>query len=1309
MAKRRQIFNLSQLPDGIAGGADNFTQLLDTPNSYIGQAGKSLRVNLAETALEYYTPSEVGSNISFLDLTDTPSNYTGSGLQLLRVNSLTNAVEFDPNTYVVDTRSILTNNGITGGGNLTADRTLGLTGQALALHNLVTNGYIVRTGAGTVTARSITSGTGISITNGDGISGNTVITLNAELGDLNNVNLTGLAANQTIYYNGTSFVTGSYTTGTVTSVATTTGLTGGTITTSGTLGFDIPWGDNRYHNRLSLINTASEFQFIGNFEGIQVRANTSGSTGYPSSLGSAVAYYTGSNDATSAMSRVFAFYRIYGQNRVFFGIPGSSGSNYLATWTELYHTGNLNISTLGGLSDSTTITINGTTSSLSTNPSFSVGTVTSIATGTGITGGTITSSGTISLTGQALSFHNLSTNGLVYRNGATIGTRSIVGSTFITVSNGDGLSGNPTISLGTLNLDDLSNVILTTPASGQVLQYNGTNWINATVTGGGGGTVTEIIAGTGLSGGTITTTGTIAVIYGTTAGTSAQGNDSRFHNAVTLGISNGLSLTTQELSLALATTTTAGAMSSSDKIKLDGLSNYSHPTQTAIDTGTLTGASVISRVNVNTLGHTTVVSTRTLTASDIGAESSFSKGDLVASTGISFSGTATGRLVNTGSLTITNTDRGSSQNIFKNIANSAGTNQFNATSNNDTIRFAGSGATSVSFDPTTKTVTISSTDNVGDFYGFWRIAASGTAGNSTVASLDTVNFIAGSNVTITRTVRDITISATDTNTTYSAGTGLNLSGTTFNNTGVTSLAANNPISVNTSTGAVTISHLNSGVTAGTYNNITVNAAGHATSGSNQPYVTSSAITGYIPKMSGSTTIDNSRIYQNSDKIGVFTINPDYIFHITNTTAWSTSNLEFVVEQVNTSRYATNNVIAGPTGASLAAFNSGYAESGGSNWAGRSGVYINNSIIGQSTANKTFNVWIGTKTIIRSLEGGQTAIGQFDPTRWLDIGGDLRIRTVVSGSGEVLTVDGSGNVFKQTAAQIVSAGGGIIGTPTLQQVTSAGNQTSNSIIVGATGNISGLGATFQAWGNIETNGQYYSTLPNTAGLGWARGLSYHTVSGTRLGGFFAYTGNSGTQTLERFSLAFGTSPWNSGTGLHIHSSGRISMGSTTDNGEGRLQINGGDLDIITNTTINNAGGIRIQNTNTEAYAGLRFVTTSNTTAGFLLHRTGGNIGGIYTASGITLVADTGDLNLATRNTGGVIRFYTSGTNQKAILDASGNFEVIAGLETGDPVGTTTLPWKLGRALTSGTATPNRWIRVQIGNDYYDLLAVYRGTI
>lgn len=91
------------------------------------------------------------------------------------------------------------------------------------------------------------------------------------------------------------------------------------------------------------------------------------------------------------------------------------------------------------------------------------------------------------------------------------------------------------------------------------------------------------------------------------------------HSPVTLGISNGLSLSNQELSLGLATTLLAGAMSASDKIKLESLSNYIHPSGfTNQPVNPLTGPTVISRITVNNEGHVTGVSTRDITANDLG-------------------------------------------------------------------------------------------------------------------------------------------------------------------------------------------------------------------------------------------------------------------------------------------------------------------------------------------------------------------------------------------------------------------------------------------------------------------------------------------------------------------------------------------------------------------------------------------------------------------------------------------------------------------------------------------------------------------
>lgn len=60
----------------------------------------------------------------------------------------------------------------------------------------------------------------------------------------------------------------------------------------------------------------------------------------------------------------------------------------------------------------------------------------------------------------------------------------------------------------------------------------------------------------------------------------------------------------------------------------------------------------------------------------------------------------------TGAVTLTNDDKGSSQFIFKNIANAAGATQFSATSNTDGVRFAGAGGTTVTFDAALHKITI---------------------------------------------------------------------------------------------------------------------------------------------------------------------------------------------------------------------------------------------------------------------------------------------------------------------------------------------------------------------------------------------------------------------------------------------------------------------------------------------------------------------------------------------------------------------------------------------------------------------------
>lgn len=74
----------------------------------------------------------------------------------------------------------------------------------------------------------------------------------------------------------------------------------------------------------------------------------------------------------------------------------------------------------------------------------------------------------VSLTGQALAFHNLSTSGIVARTGAgTVAGRTLTGTTNrVTVTNGDGVSGNPTFDIASTYVGQTSITTLGTVATG---------------------------------------------------------------------------------------------------------------------------------------------------------------------------------------------------------------------------------------------------------------------------------------------------------------------------------------------------------------------------------------------------------------------------------------------------------------------------------------------------------------------------------------------------------------------------------------------------------------------------------------------------------------------------------------------------------------------------------------------------------------------------------------------------------------------------------------------------------------------------
>ncbi|MFO1311186.1 MAG: hypothetical protein U1F41_03880 [Burkholderiales bacterium] len=139
--------------------------------------------------------------------------------------------------------------------------------------------------------------------------------------------------------------------------------------------------------------------------------------------------------------------------------------------------------------------------------------VEAVDTGPGLTGGPITGIGTINLaTTQLLPTTACANNQIPRWNGTawacSADTNS--GGTVTSITAGNGLTGGTITSSGTINLATTQLLPTTACATNQIPKWNGSVWTCA-ADANSGGTVTSVTAGAGLTGGTITTSGTIAV------------------------------------------------------------------------------------------------------------------------------------------------------------------------------------------------------------------------------------------------------------------------------------------------------------------------------------------------------------------------------------------------------------------------------------------------------------------------------------------------------------------------------------------------------------------------------------------------------------------------------------------------------------------------------------------------------------------------------------------------------------------------------------------------------------------------------
>ena len=254
-----------------------------------------------------------------------------------------------------------------------------------------------------------------------------------------------------------------------------------------------------------------------------------------------------------------------------------------------------------------------------------------------------------------------------------------------------------------------------------------------------------------------------------------------------------------------ATADADGLLSAEDKEKLDGIES---------------GAN--NYVLPNIINESKVESTGTTVAFSIG-EKKFSQ--VVAVDGGSLSVGSAEKLTTARTIELTGDVTGSA--VFDGSVNATITTTVADDCHNHSASTITSGTLALARIPTgTTSTTVALGNHTHSSYVNQNAFSNITIGSTTIAAdstTDTVTLVAGDNVTLTpdATNDKITISATDTNTTYSAGAGISLSGTTFSNSGVRSVKQNtsdgHKLEINTggTTATITIPDSDTKYSAGT--------------------------------------------------------------------------------------------------------------------------------------------------------------------------------------------------------------------------------------------------------------------------------------------------------------------------------------------------------------------------------------------------------------------------------------------------------------------------------------------------------------
>lgn len=170
----------------------------------------------------YATVQEEGSNLAQRDTINfigggiTASDNSGSSRTDVTLDSTLNALAaYNSNGLLAQTaadtfagRTLIgpvAGITVTDGNGVSGNPTLALANDLSAVEGLSGTGIAVRTATDTWTTRSVAAGTGLSVSNGSGVSGNPTLSLNANIQDLSNVSISSETAGDMLVYSGSAW------------------------------------------------------------------------------------------------------------------------------------------------------------------------------------------------------------------------------------------------------------------------------------------------------------------------------------------------------------------------------------------------------------------------------------------------------------------------------------------------------------------------------------------------------------------------------------------------------------------------------------------------------------------------------------------------------------------------------------------------------------------------------------------------------------------------------------------------------------------------------------------------------------------------------------------------------------------------------------------------------------------------------------------------------------------------------------------------------------------------------------------------